>query len=186
MKMRFAKLNQRGDTLVEVSIALAILAGLLVATFTVATTAYRLGIGGRERTQALNVAQRQAELLRSYRDASMPGHGGTQGWNGFISNTVGKRAACGAEDANSFSMSGLDASTGTVDTVACKVAVTADGLGNGVEYRSWITVVNPAQLGKMSFIIHVKWDGQSGEGQTTSTYLTLADISNIQQLGIGQ
>ncbi len=63
------RLNQKGDTLVEVTIALAILSMVLVSSFSLAGSAYRLGSSAKERSQAANGIQRQAEGLRNYRDS---------------------------------------------------------------------------------------------------------------------
>ena len=60
--------NQRGDTLVEVTIALAILVMVLLSSFNLASYAFRLGEQAKERTQASQLAQEQAEALRNYRD----------------------------------------------------------------------------------------------------------------------
>jgi Tfp pilus assembly protein PilV len=60
--------GERGDTLVEVVIALAILAFVLIGATAVATGAFRTGQTARERTEISNEAQRQMEALRSFRD----------------------------------------------------------------------------------------------------------------------
>ena len=60
--------NSRGDTLVEVTIALAILGAVLISATAVATTAFRTGQTAKERTQVAVAAQGQMEALRSFRD----------------------------------------------------------------------------------------------------------------------
>lgn len=60
--------DERGDTLVEVTIALAILSVVLMGAMLVATTAFGQGQTAKERTQLANEAQQQAEALRSFRD----------------------------------------------------------------------------------------------------------------------
>jgi type II secretory pathway pseudopilin PulG len=66
--LKFFK-SDRGDTLVEVVLAIAILGMVLVASFNVANAAFGLGQGAKERTQAANLVQEQAEALRNYRDS---------------------------------------------------------------------------------------------------------------------
>jgi prepilin-type N-terminal cleavage/methylation domain-containing protein len=66
--IRAEKGSERGDTLIEVTIALAILGLVLLSSFVVATTAFRLGQTARERTQLAEEAQNQMEALRSFRD----------------------------------------------------------------------------------------------------------------------
>lgn len=82
------RLDQRGETLVEVVMALGVLSLVLVSSYALATGTFRMGRGAGERTQAVNYLQQQAEALRTYRDAN------NQDWsvvfvptiNGLISN----------------------------------------------------------------------------------------------------
>ncbi len=60
--------DQRGETLVEVVMALGILSLVLVSSYALATGTFRLGRGAGERTQAVNYLQEQAEALRTYRN----------------------------------------------------------------------------------------------------------------------
>src|ERR1041384_7189661 len=60
--------GQRGDTLIEVTFALAILGFVLLGSTAIATTAFRTGQTARERTQVSTAAQQQMEALRSFRD----------------------------------------------------------------------------------------------------------------------
>ena len=70
--------HDRGDTLIEVTIALSILAIVLLSTTAVVTLAFRTGQTARERTVIAEAAQQQMEALRSYRD-------NTTDWNTFNS-----------------------------------------------------------------------------------------------------
>ncbi len=60
--------NQRGDTLIEVTFALAILGFVLLSSTAIAAAAFRTGQTARERTAVSTVAQEQMEALRSFRD----------------------------------------------------------------------------------------------------------------------
>jgi prepilin-type N-terminal cleavage/methylation domain-containing protein len=62
-------LDQQGDTLVEVTLALAILALVLTGAFTAANKAFLLGQDAKERSQLVSLAQQQAEALQSFRDS---------------------------------------------------------------------------------------------------------------------
>jgi prepilin-type N-terminal cleavage/methylation domain-containing protein len=70
-------LTQRGDTLVEVTIALAIMGTVLVLAFNLVGLAFRTGLMARERSQAINLLQEQAEALRHYRNS--------RSWSNFTS-----------------------------------------------------------------------------------------------------
>ncbi|HSX01674.1 MAG TPA: prepilin-type N-terminal cleavage/methylation domain-containing protein [Candidatus Saccharimonas sp.] len=61
--------RERGDTLIEVTLALAILALVLSATLAAANHAYALGQNAKERSQMVSDAQQQAEALESFRDS---------------------------------------------------------------------------------------------------------------------
>jgi uncharacterized protein YegL/type II secretory pathway pseudopilin PulG len=87
MKLTFAQMSARlmrhvrrnaGDTLIEVTIALAILSTVLITSTVVATQSYRLGQTARERTTLINAAQGQVEAMRAFRD----GHSWSQFING--------------------------------------------------------------------------------------------------------
>jgi hypothetical protein len=70
--LRFRKaiqhLTQRGDTLIEVTFALAILGFVLLGSTAVASDAFRIGQTAGERTSVAEEAQQQLEALRSFRD----------------------------------------------------------------------------------------------------------------------
>lgn len=69
LKNRFQGLRlQRGDTLIEVTFALAILGFVLLGSTAIAAAAFRTGQTARERTQVSTAAQGQMEALRSFRD----------------------------------------------------------------------------------------------------------------------
>jgi hypothetical protein len=61
--------GERGDTLVEVTIALAILALVLTSSFALANRAFLVGQNAKERTQLVADAQQQIEALASFRDS---------------------------------------------------------------------------------------------------------------------
>jgi Tfp pilus assembly protein PilV len=62
------RLGTRGDTLIEVTLALAILGFVLLSATAIGATAFRTGQTARERTQVAGAAQEQLEALRSFRD----------------------------------------------------------------------------------------------------------------------
>ena len=63
--------KQRGDTLVEVVLAIAILGSVLTIAYRMSTESFQLGVDSREHIQAVNVAQQQAEELRWYASQQM-------------------------------------------------------------------------------------------------------------------
>jgi prepilin-type N-terminal cleavage/methylation domain-containing protein len=65
MKIRLFN-KERGDTIVEVMIAIAIIAFVLGAAYYTANTSYRNDIDSEEHSEALTIAQAQLEELRIY------------------------------------------------------------------------------------------------------------------------
>jgi Tfp pilus assembly protein PilV len=60
--------NQRGDTLIEVVMSMAILTVTLVSAYNVASMSFRVGMQARERTEATHLVQQQIERLMLLRD----------------------------------------------------------------------------------------------------------------------
>ncbi|TAK89021.1 hypothetical protein EPO04_02860 [Patescibacteria group bacterium] len=70
--MRWPKLShQRGDTLIEVVLSITILGTLIFSALNVANLTFRIGVEARERTEAVQAAQLQAERLTALRDREM-------------------------------------------------------------------------------------------------------------------
>lgn len=61
----FHRSRERGDTIVEVLIATAIISLVLVLAYATATRNARVAQETREQTQAVKIAERQVELLRN-------------------------------------------------------------------------------------------------------------------------
>ena len=68
--------NMRGDTLIEVTIALAILTAVLTGAFVISNKAFQLGQTSKERSQLISAAQQQSEALKNFRDSQI--------WNVFV------------------------------------------------------------------------------------------------------
>lgn len=63
-KLSKTTLKQRGDTIIEVMIAMSILGMVLATAFTIANRSYALGLAARERGEALQIAESQLELMQ--------------------------------------------------------------------------------------------------------------------------
>jgi len=83
--------RQRGDTLVEVVMALAIISTVITSTTILGAASIRLGASSRQRIDAASIMQQEAEMIRNIRDGDIqseaPGKVGT-GWTNFLS-TIG-------------------------------------------------------------------------------------------------
>ncbi|MCA9323505.1 prepilin-type N-terminal cleavage/methylation domain-containing protein, partial [Candidatus Saccharibacteria bacterium] len=59
------KNSQRGDTIVEVLLAMAVIGMVLGAAFGIANRSVAIGRSAQERTEALKIAESQVELLKT-------------------------------------------------------------------------------------------------------------------------
>lgn len=80
--------DDRGDTLIEVSLALAILSFVVVGATVLTENAFRLGQTADERTQISEAAQQQLEALHSFRD--------NHTWTPTASSEFQYGSSCGA------------------------------------------------------------------------------------------
>lgn len=60
-------INQRGDTIVEVILAMAMLAFVLFSSWAITNRASQLSLAARQRVVMVNQLREQAELLKSYK-----------------------------------------------------------------------------------------------------------------------
>ncbi len=106
LKLRMARRrgNERGDTLIEVTLALTILGAVLVGAISIVTLALRTGQDASERTQIVEAAQSQMEALRNFRD--------NHTWAEFQSGSgCGAGGYCGVDQALSASTTCLNSAT---------------------------------------------------------------------------
>ena len=61
-------LNQSGQTMVDLMIALALISGSVASAGVLSTTSNRVALDSGHRTQAIGLAEREVEGLRAYRD----------------------------------------------------------------------------------------------------------------------
>ncbi len=108
MMQQLRSRRQSGDTIIEVTMALSILAVVLTSAFVAANRAYMIGQNARERTEMINLAQAQAEQLKSFRDSN--------NWDAFTTKTSGVGAtsyACPTGASPCFHMISVPVSGGT-------------------------------------------------------------------------
>lgn len=192
--------NERGDTLVEVTIALTILSAVLMSAFVVANRAYQVGLSANERTRQIALAQRQAELLTNFRDSHtwkqfLDGLAGPTGYNGI---NVRNNPTCGvANNRKCFHMVEPDGASVTIiqpenGAVGLNIGGGgASGVTSFVDIRTLEATSSgaPADLvnGPITFAIRYGTDRAGTPGGTAdnrnvgSIYLTLANIDGFRQ-----
>lgn len=88
--MRILKLKPKGDTLIEVLFAFVILSSIISIAFSGALNSYKSAVSAQNRTQALFLAQYQADALKTYRDSL--DWDNTNGQQSFLNGGVGSIA----------------------------------------------------------------------------------------------
>jgi type II secretory pathway pseudopilin PulG len=172
MKLSFSQMRARalrnvrskaGDTLIEVTLALAILSMVLITSTVVATQSYRLGQTARERTTISNAAQGQLEAMRAFRD--------NHSWAQFLSGGVTPAAYTGV----------LNTAVGTgcrvtspclhMEKLVSTTYVPRDGTMDGPFTTSYLEMVVTPGPGATprSVIVIVNYGMQSLSGSTENT-----------------
>lgn len=157
--------RQAGDTLVEVAIALTILASVLSAAFVVSNRVTRLGISARERTQAINLIQEQAEALKSFRDS--------RSWTSFQAGIPGGNFhfVPGA--------GGWVPVVGNVNDASLPSIFLDSTSGRGI----YINLTSGAGTDVYNFSITAKWaNSGGGEDNQTSVYTRLVNLDGMAPL----
>ena len=160
------RLGQRGDTLIEIIMATAILTFVLISSYAVASRATRLGQEARERSVAANVAQEQIEALRNYRDNSTD-------WG----NSTGPGFTNHIFSGNAYYMN----TTSVQPTAGQNTGDSRLPAGGKV----WFTGLYSLKFGSTSaneydFSVHVTWIGNNGQQDSTVVYSRLADLSALR------
>jgi prepilin-type N-terminal cleavage/methylation domain-containing protein len=154
--------KQSGDTLIEVIIAITIIGTILTSAITLSTRAIRLGIAARERSQAAQLLQQQAEGLRSLRD--------TMAWTDF-------RTAIDSSCASTFHVERFEPSPGVFRwrTASGPYAPVIDGQPTifNIEIASMCSPLPQPNL--REFTITANWERIGGGTDQSVLYTNLAN-----------
>lgn len=169
--MRTIRLNDNGDTLVEVLLATAVLSLVMAGVFTLSNRATRLSQTANERTNVSNLMQEQAEYLRAKFSTSS-----TAFWESFDNHDTGGSLISSTEN---YSYCDSAASPTIDDSFYLKPDLSVNLLGfdltngkitddgqNDDLYNIWIEAVDddansPAKY--TDFFIYACWEGIGGE-----------------------
>ncbi len=161
MLKSFTKLrrHQAGDTLIEVVIATIIIGTILFTAYQLGSRAFALGQSARERSQAAQIIQSQAEGLRALRDGL--------GWVTFSSRVPAQNQTFHLNQG-----SGTWRFEGGADW---DPALGDTSLPAGL-YQLSVEPTNPQGANPRTFTISVKWVPFGGGPEETSTlYLHLSN-----------
>jgi Tfp pilus assembly protein PilV len=164
--------RQNGDTLVEVTFAIAILTVVLVTAYNIASVTVHTGLQARERTEAAKIAQDQAEQLRGWRDYDLANG------NTFFANDPGL-SACFSGPCTIY-----------IHSVQCTGANCGPPSepGNAL-YKVQVQAAwdNP-QHSRVLFSIKVRWENavDPSTQNVTSVDFRMADTSKIKPIPCAQ
>jgi len=170
--------RQSGDTLIEVVFALAILSAVLASAFGVANLTQRINQSAKEKTEAVNLVQEQAEALHSYRDKYLS-----------ASSVVTNSNNCPATTIATPGLLGLPLGAGSVTVHKFYMKQ------NGGEWQAFCTpnirglytiwVAGSAAANESLFTIVVAWNSNVAGGtgaNLVTTDVHLADIGGLKPI----
>lgn len=151
-----SRLNQSGDTIVEVLLAIVVVSTILVGSFVSAQRSLRATRQSQERGEALKVAEAQIEQLRKAglnRQASLFD---TTASNEFCVDNSGNRQNLGAAFPTSVGSDNF-----TAYPAACKTSM------GGATYNT--AVIRSGLPATPTFVVHTRWDRYGGGGNEELT-----------------
>lgn len=147
------QLKQRGDTMVEVMICLAILGLMLVSAYTLTNRNRTTSQEAQERSQAVKISEEQLELLRSYTD---------------LNKLPDKPYFCMGRNA-----------TGATFTEVSNPNAGCTSADSRYSYIVW----SPAQAAAIggngsTYAVTVRWEGQITQNNEVKVFYAIFDSSN--------
>ncbi len=170
--VRRPKLDNRGDTIVEVLLATVILSAVLTTSYNLANRATITNQNAIERYELANILQEQAEFLKVARDQQTE----TDAWDkildrgtGVSSDPTSPTSCLGADLSNPTPTVGNPASF-HLELVGGNTAMSDSYLGpvGGQEYYVWIDTVENLTGAYSDFVINACWPslGSAPNSQT--------------------
>ena len=165
--------NKRGDTIVEVMIATAIMSVVLISAYGLSARATRLNQSAYERSRAADFVQRQGELLRAVRDEK------STTWNSIIDTNQYPYEPyydC-RNNQNSVDPGVAVAGAFHLDTDASNnFIVVAGAAATDNLFHTWVTPKSIAGSDYYDFYVYSCWQGLGNIGQQVSgTVVRLGD-----------
>ena len=155
--------DNRGDTLVEVMLATAVLSLVLAGAFSITNKATRVNQSANERTQVSNLMQREAELLRASKDADSAVF-----WAAINTGRLTSTENTSPCDISSGNGNPSDEAFYTEDNLTISDITLASG-NQMLDYEPndlfdvWVEAVNGPAGTYTDFFIYGCWEGIGGE-----------------------
>lgn len=165
--------NQKGDTLVEVLLALSVLSLVLFTSWAVVNRATQIGTAARQRVSVVDQLKEQAELIQAQRDS-----------DDFLDGVMSPGRRSTDDDIDSNACANTDLDNADIDTkkfhftvngsgdivlqTGTKVASRAEGGRVWVQYTS-----NGDDEGYVDFYIRACWRTSGGQQRTDTSQFIL-------------
>lgn len=174
MKVFQEKLNQKGDTLVEVLLGTVVLSIVLAGAYTLSNRATTINLASYDRSRASALAQRQAELIRSARDNyDVTLSSTTQTWDEVKAKDQDNIEPLG-DDCNDFST--LSENRNNEFYIDENLEITSQIAEEESYYRVWSEVIVGPDNRYVDAHVFVCWEGIGrDDAQKLSLVLRLED-----------
>jgi Tfp pilus assembly protein PilV len=190
MKLRRER-RERGDTIVEVAIALAILSATVVAVSTTSNIAFRLAVSTRQHAESTILLQQQFELLQSIRDQDVvasPVAAPDAGWDVFRGSIFAVATPDCAPVTQTISVTEGASRDIVAKTIYWSIQSGAETITTvNTDYSIQIAACYPDVIGgvpdtsKIRFTATSNWSGPGGSPQKNNAVLELVNTGNIKQ-----
>lgn len=174
--------RQRGDTLVEVLVSIAVLGLIIVGAITIMTRGLSASQTALEHSQVRLLITGQQEMLRQLRDnyAADPTSAGGQLWHNIVTASNTNNPSYGDDCAISGDKAGTAFYLTQDSTGIASTSYTTSVLPSGVPTPGsgfWIEPAKSTSFSPpyMDFVIRACWQGSGGVNQRTVTAMRLYD-----------
>jgi prepilin-type N-terminal cleavage/methylation domain-containing protein len=158
---RHSFLGQRGDTLVEVMLAIAILSSVLAGCYSITRRALRISQASQDRIYGLKIVEGQIEMMRKFREIKE---------NTSWTTTIDSVAGAGNGGRYCFDVAELMSSTTTfgpksyTESSACAKSGPPDA---SERYRivNKVEQSGPASATSRIYVFRVEWEAINGGGE---------------------
>lgn len=160
------RLNQRGDTIIEVLLATVVISIVIAGAYTLTNRATRINQNALERTTVSNIMREQIELIRGARTTGVD----TAVWDSIISNkktsTAPNYTACAPTTSSQPFY--IDPSLNDFNNSSFVTTFTNSPNYNGL-FRVWVEAYQPASVDDyIDFHVRACWEGIGGEVEQNS------------------
>ncbi len=154
-------ITEKGDTLVEVMLATAVLSMVLAGAFTISNRATRINQTANERTTVSNLMQREAELLKAAQHQDSVAF-----WNGMNYEAAENKAFCDLSTGTDY---GDNAFFMQNDLTKTTLSPTGSDAYEIDLYDVWIEAVDAdPNDAYVDFFVFGCWEGIGGQGEQSS------------------